>query len=419
MNAFTASSASQRPQSLIVKLSLLGNAPGSASPPSNAARITHVGWSGLSSSPSLAALADTTHSGPTSARDTIELDPELCASLAWPEGAQVDLQLITRPVRAVSVSVSPCTADDWELVSSGGNAAFLEDHLLGQLRAARPGGKYPVWVAGGNRIWLRCDATDPPLEESGNGDDAVLVAATTEIFVAPMPRASRVPKSSGDTSAAGVAKSAANAPTDERQTKPMSSLDQAMKRLKTGTSAEKTGAGPITSHASDVSSHTSNPNNSSATAGRTPPTRQLRSIPLRVFRKWPELVEALNACLTQTSRTNQPARPLTGWVARRTMTELEREQAGPAQRGASRKVEDRVLQCELEIPEELIRPRDDDADGGEQGVPNRRVQVELRILPGVPNGQVFMWPTIDQEMSGGAFKDEAEQVLLDEWVTFG
>lgn len=440
---------SQRPQSLIVKLLLVSSAPGSPPLPHDASRVAHIGWSGLSSAPSLAAFAETSGGGAStsSSRDTIEVDPELCTSLRWPEGSQVELQLLTRPVRAVSVSVSPCSADDWELVSSGGNAGYLEDHLLGQLRAVKPGGVYPVWVAGGNRIWLRCERTDPSLdgdekEAKGGDGEPVLVAATTEIFVAPMPRQSKTAtatKRTTDTKGLGATKSSsstnANGSTSNKsirqQPQPLSSLEQAMQRLKTGGTGSAAANGSNHGGKEVMSSYSSDPTSASTRSdgnkhgpikASTQPSshRHLRSIPLRVFRQWPELVTALNERMDEGSSGSIS----TGWVGRRTMAELEHEQATGARGAGSiaqrRKLEERKLTCELEMPEDLMAPLEEADDEQLPEAGRDRLQIELRILPGVPDGQVFLWPAIGPDaFVKGSLRDGAEERLGNDWMSFG
>lgn len=82
------------------------------------------------------------------------------------------------------------------------NANYLENNLLGQLRAAQKGQEINVWVMGRTKIRIRvgecarderlaltADATNPPTSSSS----AVLVNFETEIYVAPRPRGQEVP----------------------------------------------------------------------------------------------------------------------------------------------------------------------------------------------------------------------------------
>ncbi len=141
-------------------------------------------------------------------------------SMAWIHGfmlirGQVEISVIHNPIKARSVSVTPLTSDDWEILVGqfnrrGGHnlimeqeqhASFLENNLLSQLRGAQKGQVLDVWVMGRTKIRIRVgqfspcysvielthkvqDATDPKTSDSS----AVLVHSETEIFVAPRPR---------------------------------------------------------------------------------------------------------------------------------------------------------------------------------------------------------------------------------------
>lgn len=80
---------------------------------------------------------------------------------------------------ATSVSVSPLSADDWEILET--NAAFVEMNLLSQVRAVREGMVVCCWV-GTTLVRFTVDATTPPAAP------AVVLSSATELLVAPKSR---------------------------------------------------------------------------------------------------------------------------------------------------------------------------------------------------------------------------------------
>ncbi|WWC95916.1 hypothetical protein V866_002783 [Kwoniella sp. B9012] len=166
-----------RPQSLIIHLSPLSS---SSSSSSRRPLPAYLGWSGLAAASSLSQAGD--------GLESIEVDPEVAMSLGWPEGTLVELSIIHNPTRAKSVSVTPLSSDDWEILEQ--HASFLEDHLLSQLRAAQKGQEIDVWVMGKTKIRIRVDETNP----STSTKEAVLLNNDTEVYVAPKPRGMIQPK---------------------------------------------------------------------------------------------------------------------------------------------------------------------------------------------------------------------------------
>ncbi|KAK6908369.1 hypothetical protein I203_102370 [Kwoniella mangroviensis CBS 8507] len=165
-----------RPQSLIIHLSPLSSSSSSSRQPKPA----YLGWSGLAAASSLSQAGD--------GLESIEVDPEVAMSLGWPEGTLVEISIIHNPTRANSVSVTPLSSDDWEILEQ--HASFLEDHLLSQLRAAQKGQEIDVWVMGKTKIRIRVDETNP----STSTKEAVLLNNDTEVYVAPKPRGMKQPK---------------------------------------------------------------------------------------------------------------------------------------------------------------------------------------------------------------------------------
>ncbi|ORX40268.1 P-loop containing nucleoside triphosphate hydrolase protein [Kockovaella imperatae] len=171
-----------RPQGIILHLSPIAS---SSSSSGRRPQEGYLGWSGLASASSLssglAGIGNAGAGGREGSIGTIEVDPEVAMDLGWAEGTTVEISIINRPTKAKSVSVTPLSSDDWEILEE--HASFLENHLLGQLRAARPKQEVNVWVLGNTKIRIRIDETSP----SGK-DSAVVIGPDTEIYVAPRPR---------------------------------------------------------------------------------------------------------------------------------------------------------------------------------------------------------------------------------------
>ncbi|WVO15893.1 hypothetical protein L204_103558 [Cryptococcus depauperatus] len=158
-----------RPQSLILYVSPIAS-PSSSSIQQKAA---YLGWSGLNAAATVSQMDGV---------ENLEVDPEVAMSLGWAEGTVVEIAVIHNPTIAKSVSVTPLTPDDWEILEQ--HASFLENNLLSQLRAAQKGQEMHVWVMGTTKIRIRVDDTNP----SSSVNSAVLIKADTEIFVAPRSR---------------------------------------------------------------------------------------------------------------------------------------------------------------------------------------------------------------------------------------
>lgn len=57
--------------------------------------------------------------------ETIEMDPEVASGLGWREGDMVEVGIVRQAVRGRSVSVTPATSDDWEVLVSFLVASFF------------------------------------------------------------------------------------------------------------------------------------------------------------------------------------------------------------------------------------------------------------------------------------------------------
>ncbi|KJE00988.1 peroxin-1 [Cryptococcus gattii NT-10] len=163
-----------RPQSLILHLSPVLSLSSSSS--SRQPKTAYLGWSGLNAAANVSQVGDGVES--------VEVDPEVAMSLGWSEGILVEIALIHNPVIAKSVSVTPMSPDDWEILEQ--HVSFLENNLLSQLRAAQKGQEIDVWVMGRTKIRIRVDDTNP----SSDSQSAVIIKPDTEIYVAPRPRSS-------------------------------------------------------------------------------------------------------------------------------------------------------------------------------------------------------------------------------------
>ncbi|KAH8922700.1 AAA-domain-containing protein [Atractiella rhizophila] len=150
------------PQSLIVQLT----------PRGKDREPLFVGWTGLGST---AAFGNV---------ENIEIDSALANDSALGDGEHVTITLHRSIPVAKSVSVDPLSVDDWEILES--NAGLLEDTLLSQVRAVKPGSTVGVWAAKNVRCRFRVDSTDPP---STSVTTVSRLGPSTEIHIAPRTRA--------------------------------------------------------------------------------------------------------------------------------------------------------------------------------------------------------------------------------------
>lgn len=102
----------QRPQSLIINLKHLPT--NGQQKPSRASQVS-LGWSGLASASSLEMYG----SGQAQV-ETVEMDPEVASGLGWKEGDLVEVGVVRQATKGRSVSVTPATSDDWEVLVSPG-----------------------------------------------------------------------------------------------------------------------------------------------------------------------------------------------------------------------------------------------------------------------------------------------------------
>lgn len=405
----------QRPQSLIVHLTLIrGDKHGPLSS-TKASSQAYLGWSGLSSASSLSFHQTTTTTRNSTSPvnlETVEIDPEVSRGLGWPEGSIVEVAIIHNPKRAKSVSVTPLTSDDWEVLELHTN--YLEQNLLSQLRAASANPDHPlsVWAGGKTRIGLTVDETNPPTRSN----TAVLITPDTEIFVAPRPRhKTRASKSIED---GGNVKPA----TDNKAAKPMASIKQA-------TSIPTQHDQPTRASTSTVAPVKPNSSAVEQTATTSPPPSKtvvsstsycLRTIPPRIFTQWPDIVQALDHEITSSNlQVDQDAsRRALGcekrwilWGNKRTLALIRKRARLDMSTTQPNDDEDREL-VEILAFNTTTSPSPDDpthsTDGQQQpssttndteptasGIataPKKRRAV-YRVLQGIPDGHVILWPS--------------------------
>lgn len=435
----------QRPQSLIIHLTFLST-PGSGRPSSSSssssapARSTDIGWSGLASASSLSGFASSSSGNASSSADTIELDPDVCFSLGWPEGSLVELGLNHKPRKATSISITPESSDDWEILEQHVN--FLEDHLLSQLRAAKKGMDVVVWVAGKSKIRLHVDETDPRDEELGE-DEAVVITGSTEVFVAPRPRKSKNKSQKGS----GVNNEKKNQGLGENKKEgtkieskgPLSSLDQITNNFLPSSSSSSVQQ-PTSSFSSSVKA-----NPPTSPFG---PNYRVRSIPVSVFRRWPEMQTHLNERLDEVVKNSSGSGGATsvGWVSKRTLAVVRekigglksdadsgsREGSGAGllsslglnrrSNDAARGVQSLIVRMHPskktgEEPRDPTRTQTQaDANAHEDGQGDEKAdgsfELELVSLQGMPDDHVFLWPLVDEEVG-----EESKKGLEHEWNT--
>ncbi|KAF8608223.1 AAA-domain-containing protein [Ceratobasidium sp. AG-I] len=162
-----------RPQRLAVHITLPGSPSG-----------VYVGWSGMAAASSLSKWQHGAQAA-AEALDTIEIDPQVAQSYGFKDGATVEIGLVHNLPIATNVETEPLSSDDWEILET--HADYVEQNLLGQVRAVAVGQEISVWAMGRSRIQFRVLSTKPE-------GQAVLLGPDTEVAIAPKLR--RPPKPS-------------------------------------------------------------------------------------------------------------------------------------------------------------------------------------------------------------------------------
>ncbi|EJC98437.1 AAA-domain-containing protein [Fomitiporia mediterranea MF3/22] len=114
--------------------------------------------------------------------ETIEIDPQFASGLGLSLGDIVEIGLLHDLPIAKSVTTEPYSADDWEIIEL--HAAYVEQNLLSQVRAASVGQEVDVWIFGRTRARLRVVSFDP----APGKHEAVLLGTDTEVSIAPKRR---------------------------------------------------------------------------------------------------------------------------------------------------------------------------------------------------------------------------------------
>ncbi|QRW12766.1 AAA family ATPase [Ceratobasidium sp. AG-Ba] len=157
-----------RPQRLAVHVSLPGSSEG-----------VYLGWSGMAAASSLSKWQQGAQAA-AEALDTIEIDPQVAQSYGFKDGTTVEIGLVHNLPIATSVETVPLSSDDWEILET--HAEYVEQNLLGQVRAVAVGQEVSVWALGRSRVQFRVVSTKPE-------GQAVLLGPDTEVAIAPKLRA--------------------------------------------------------------------------------------------------------------------------------------------------------------------------------------------------------------------------------------
>eukprot|EP00899_Mesostigma_viride_P012537 jgi/Mesvir1/21284/Mv21678-RA.2 len=104
----------------------------------------------------------------------------LAACLNLKEGRAVRLTACRDVPPAVSVSIEPASADDWEMLEL--NKDYVEEQLLNQVGVLEQGQRFPFWVRRKTLLHLRAVAMEPAT--------LVKLVRGAELFVAPVSRVS-------------------------------------------------------------------------------------------------------------------------------------------------------------------------------------------------------------------------------------
>ena len=125
---------------------------------------------------------------PASASNTLALPSALATCLGLPPSHLIRITLLPPPPPppTPSITLSPLTADDWELTSL--LSAQLEQHLLEQVQVVTIGAVIPFWVEGGGAcVRLRVEGKAGGAVDGGY----VRLGLQTEVVVVPLVRGER------------------------------------------------------------------------------------------------------------------------------------------------------------------------------------------------------------------------------------
>lgn len=111
--------------------------------------------------------------GTASAREELEVPAALAEAIGLRPPQLIRVRVVELPV-AVSLTMEPETNEDWELAQR--EAQQLEDQILTQVLVASRGQRLPLWVNGGQSIWLRVTGCSPDIP-------AVRLGSGTELHV--------------------------------------------------------------------------------------------------------------------------------------------------------------------------------------------------------------------------------------------
>ncbi|CAG8441846.1 9508_t:CDS:10, partial [Acaulospora colombiana] len=122
----------------------------------------YAGWSGRSSNKP----------------DVIEIDPQFGTAINLYDGQKILMGLYDTATEARTVSVEPCTVDDWEIVER--RADYLEGHFIQQQRVV-----YPNQIV---VLWINSNLTRLKIVEISPKSNCAKLSENSEIIVTPKPR---------------------------------------------------------------------------------------------------------------------------------------------------------------------------------------------------------------------------------------
>ncbi|KAI8141634.1 P-loop containing nucleoside triphosphate hydrolase protein [Fennellomyces sp. T-0311] len=163
------------PQNVILDISWTGK---------EGKKKTFCGWSGEASKP-LPPNAVFTH-GQNSKLEVLEMDPQVGQAIGLAEGQKVNVEFCRNVPDCASVHVEPHTEDDWEILEL--HAGYVEENLLGQIRAVYNNQLMCVWIHGRTLVRLRVAELDPKVP-------VVKLNTNSEVIVAPKVRKQPKPAS--------------------------------------------------------------------------------------------------------------------------------------------------------------------------------------------------------------------------------
>ncbi|PRP80011.1 adenosinetriphosphatase [Planoprotostelium fungivorum] len=128
----------------------------------------------------------------------MELSPHFASCLNLVENQVIALRPLLDVPNAVSITVEPLTSDDWEILEL--HAEYLENHVLEQLCVVYPNQVFPLSIHHRTVVRMKITAMEP----SDRG--CLRLANSSDIYIAPKPRAGKKKDFSAAVSVPGAEK---------------------------------------------------------------------------------------------------------------------------------------------------------------------------------------------------------------------